>query len=77
MDLLSWLPTIPAYRPLMTGWMYNPITEKMKPVPEKPLHYTVDGIDTITFRPFYEFKENERYFLYHDTTAHATKFHKK
>lgn len=49
----------------------------MKPVPEKPLHYTVDGIDTITFRPFYEFKENERYFLYHDTTAHATKFHKK
>ena len=59
-------------------WMdVQSLTEKMKPVPEKPLHYTVDGIDTITFRPFYEFKENERYFLYHDTTAHATKFHKK
>lgn len=77
MDLLSWLPTIPAYRP-PNDWMdVQSLTEKMKPVPEKPLHYTVDGIDTITFRPFYEFKENERYFLYHDTTAHATKFHKK
>lgn len=46
---------------------------KMRPVEGKPLHYTVDGIDTIRFRPFYEWKENERYFLYHDTTAHAGK----
>lgn len=51
------------------------LTTKMRPVSGKPLHYTVDGIDSISFRPFYELKENERYFLYHDTTAHATKFY--
>lgn len=53
------------------------LLDKMQPVKNHPLHYTVDGINTITFRPFYEFQENERYFLYHDTTAHATSFHKK
>lgn len=59
-------------------WMdVQSLPEKMRPLPEQPLHYRVEGIDTITFRPFYEYKENERYFLYHDTTAHATKFHKK
>lgn len=58
-------------------WMdVQSLTGKMRPVPGRPLHYTVDGIDTITFRPFYEYRENERYFIYHDTTAHATKFHK-
>lgn len=46
---------------------------KMRPAAARPLHYTVEGIDTITLRPFYEMKENERYFLYHDTTAHASK----
>ena len=45
---------------------------KMRPVAGKPLHYAVEGIDTLSFKPFYEFKEYERYFLYHDTTAHAT-----
>ena len=54
-------------------WMdIRKLLPKMKEVPEKPLHYTVDGIDTICFKPFYEYEENERYFLYHDTTAHAT-----
>ena len=42
----------------------------------EPLHFAVAGIDTIRFRPFLEYKENERYFLYHDTTAHATNLHK-
>jgi len=55
-------------------WMnVRALVPKMRPVEGKPLHYTVDGIDTISFRPFYELKENERYFLYHDTTAHAGK----
>ena len=49
---------------------------KMRPVADKPLHYTVDGIPTIRFRPFMEFQEGERYFIYHDTTAHATNLHK-
>lgn len=49
------------------------LVRRMRPTPGKPLHYTVDGIETIRFRPFYEFKENEPYFLYHDTTAHASK----
>ena len=49
---------------------------KMYPVEDEPLHFAVDGIDTIRFRPFLEYKENERYFLYHDTTAHATNLHK-
>lgn len=53
------------------------LVEKMRPVEGKPLHYTVDGIDTLYFKPFYEFEEYERYFIYHDTTAHATKIHKK
>ncbi len=58
-------------------WMdVQSLIPKMRPVEGKPLHYTVEGIDTISFRPFYEWKENERYFLYHDTTAHATKLHK-
>jgi hypothetical protein len=58
-------------------WMdVQSLVPKMRPAPNQALHYTVDGIDTITFRPFYEFKENERYFLYHDTTAHASKLHK-
>ncbi len=56
-------------------WMdVQSLSKKMRPVSGKPLHYRVDGIDTISFRPFYELKENEPYFLYHDTTAHATKF---
>lgn len=51
------------------------LVKKMRPVGGKPLHYTIEGINTISFRPFYELKEHERYFLYHDTTAHATKLH--
>lgn len=51
------------------------LVTKMRPVEGKPLHYTIEGNNTISFRPFYELKENERYFLYHDTTAHATKLH--
>lgn len=55
-------------------WMnVQGLLPKMQEVSGHPLHYTVDGIDTITFKPFYEYKEHERYFLYHDTTAHATK----
>ena len=58
-------------------WMdVQALPEKMRPVEGKPLHYTVDGVDTISFRPFYEYRENERYFLYHDTTAHASKLPK-
>lgn len=58
-------------------WMdVQSLVPKMRPVEGKPLHYTVDKNDTISFRPFYELKENERYFLYHDTTAHASKLHK-
>lgn len=49
---------------------------KMRPVKGKPMHYSVENTDTISFRPFLEFKENERYFIYHDTTAHATNLHK-
>lgn len=49
------------------------LTEKMEEIPGEPLHYRVKGIDTITFKPFYEFKEHEKYFLYHDTTAHASR----
>ncbi|NLY18772.1 MAG: hypothetical protein GX045_07435 [Clostridiaceae bacterium] len=49
------------------------LTQKMRPVEGKPLHYTVDGRDDLYFKPFYEYKEYERYFIYHDTTAHATK----
>lgn len=36
-----------------------------------PLHYSVQGRSDISFKPFYEFREHERYFLYHDTGAHA------
>lgn len=58
-------------------WMdIQSLIPKMLPDKNNPLHYTVEGIDTISFRPFYEFKENERYFLYHDTTAHASKLPK-
>ncbi|MDY6334519.1 MAG: glycoside hydrolase family 127 protein, partial [Lachnospiraceae bacterium] len=38
---------------------------------DHPLHYLVRGRTDISFKPFYEFREHERYFLYHDTTAHA------
>jgi len=48
------------------------LPELMRPVEGKPLHYTVEGRDDLTFKPFYEFVEYERYFLYHDTSAHAT-----
>ena len=48
------------------------LIDRLIPVPGRPLHYTVEGCDTLSFKPFYEFKENERYFIYHDTTAHAT-----
>lgn len=58
-------------------WMdIQSLPSKMKQDKENPLHYSVEGIDTIHFRPFYEFKEEERYFLYHDTTAHASKLPK-
>ena len=59
-------------------WMdVQSLVEKMRPVKGWPLHFTVDGIENISFRPFYEFQENERYFIYHDTTAHATRLPKK
>lgn len=59
-------------------WMdVQALVQKMRPVEGKPMHYTVEGNDTITFKPFYEYAEGERYFLYHDTTAHATKIHRK
>lgn len=45
---------------------------QMEPVTGKPLHYTVRDHDDISFKPFYEYQEKERYFLYHDTAAHAT-----
>lgn len=48
------------------------LTERMHPVPGYSLHYTVDGCDFIYFKPYYEFEERERYFIYHDTTAHQT-----
>ena len=48
------------------------LPELMRPVEGQPLHYTVEGRDDLTFKPFYEFVEYERYFLYHDTSAHAT-----
>lgn len=58
-------------------WMdVRELLPKMYPVEDEPLHFAVAGIDTIRFRPFLEYKENERYFLYHDTTAHATNLHK-
>lgn len=58
-------------------WMdVRELLPKMYPIEGEPLHFAVDGIDTIRFRPFLEYKENERYFLYHDTTAHATNLHK-
>lgn len=49
------------------------LLEKMDEIPGEALHYRVRDCDTILFKPFYEFKEHERYFLYHDTTAHASK----
>ncbi|MDO4284553.1 MAG: glycoside hydrolase family 127 protein [Eubacteriales bacterium] len=59
-------------------WMdVQALTKKMRPVPGAPLHYSVEGRSDISFRPFYEVQENERYFLYHDTTAHATKLHQE
>lgn len=58
-------------------WMdVQTLAGKMQAVKDQPLHYTVEGEPNITFKPFYEFKEYERYFLYHDTTAHASKIHK-
>lgn len=45
---------------------------RMRPIPGHALHYSVEGTDSITFKPFYEYAEHERYFLYHDTSAHAT-----
>ena len=55
-------------------WMdIRRLTEKMEEIPGRPLHYRVKGNDAITFKPFYEYKEHERYFLYHDTTAHASR----
>ena len=48
------------------------LPERMRPVPGQKLHYTVDGCDQLTFKPFYAYQEHERYFVYHDTTAHAT-----
>lgn len=58
-------------------WMdVRELLPKIYPVEGAPLHFDVQGIDTIHFRPFLEYKENERYFLYHDTTAHATNLHK-
>lgn len=57
-------------------WMnVQELVPKMRPVSGRPLHYTVEGTDNITFCPFYEYQENEPYFLYHDTTAHAGKFY--
>ncbi len=55
-------------------WMdIQQLIPKMEPIPNEPLHYRIKDIDTITFKPFYEYVEYERYFLYHDTTAHASK----
>lgn len=52
-------------------WMdVRQLLPKMKPA-GKPLHYRVEGRDDLSFKPFYEYKEYERYFLYHDTSAHA------
>lgn len=50
------------------------LVPKMRTVSQKPLHYTVEGMASLTFKPFYEFAEHEPYFIYHDTTAHATRF---
>lgn len=44
----------------------------MDGVENHPLHYKVKGVDNIEFKPFYEYKEHEIYYLYHDTAAHAT-----
>lgn len=58
-------------------WMdIQALLPKMRQDKNHPLHYTVEGIPAISFRPFYEFKENERYFIYHDTTAHASRLPK-
>ena len=35
-------------------------------VPTRGMHYTVKGSDGILFRPFYEYREYEPYFLYFD-----------
>ena len=52
-------------------WMdVRRLVPKMKPT-GKPLHYKVEGREDLSFKPFYEYKEYERYFLYHDTSAHV------
>ena len=48
------------------------ILPEMIPDPENPLHFHVRGRDDILFKPFFEYREHEKYFIYHDTCAHRT-----